>query len=113
MQDPISSREHFHSRIVDLKIEDVAFGGKGVGRENGKAVFVPFTIDGEMISAQITREKKQFAEAEVAVISTSITNISSQLSGGRCATFCNESESSKTFRCGLSSPHPSRMHIAI
>ena len=51
--------------IVDLKIEDVAFGGKGVGRENGKAVFVPFTIDGEMISAQITREKKQFAEAEV------------------------------------------------
>ncbi len=65
MQDPISSREHFHLRIVDLKIEDVAFGGKGVGRENGKAVFVPFTIDGEMISAQITREKKQFAEAEV------------------------------------------------
>src|SRR5438309_9550763 len=65
MQDPISSREHFRLRIVDLKIEDVAFGGKGVGRENGKAVFVPFTIDGEMISAQITREKKQFAEAEV------------------------------------------------
>ena len=65
MQDPISSREHFHLRIVDLKIEDVAFGGKGVGRENGKAVFVPFTIDGEMISAQITREKKQFAEAEL------------------------------------------------
>src|SRR3984893_8637478 len=52
-------------RIVDLKIEDVAFGGKGVGRENGKAVFVPFTIDGEMISAQIMQEKKQFAEAEL------------------------------------------------
>jgi 23S rRNA (uracil1939-C5)-methyltransferase len=65
MQDPISSREHFDLRTVDLKIEDVAFGGKGVGRENGKAVFVPFTIDGEMISAQITREKKQFAEAEL------------------------------------------------
>jgi tRNA/tmRNA/rRNA uracil-C5-methylase (TrmA/RlmC/RlmD family) len=65
MQDAIGSREHFHLRIVDLKIEDVAFGGKGVGRENGKAVFVPFTIDGEMISAQITSEKKQFAEAEV------------------------------------------------
>jgi 23S rRNA (uracil1939-C5)-methyltransferase len=52
-------------RIVDLEIEDVAFGGKGVGRESGKAVFVPFTIDGEMISAQITHEKKQFAEAEL------------------------------------------------
>jgi 23S rRNA (uracil1939-C5)-methyltransferase len=52
-------------RIVDLQIEDVAFGGKGVARENGKAVFVPFTIDGEPVSARIIREKKQFAEAEV------------------------------------------------
>jgi len=51
-------------RIVDLRIEDVAFGGKGVGRESGKAVFVPYTIEGETVSAEIVREKKQFAEAE-------------------------------------------------
>lgn len=52
-------------RIVDLKIEDVAFGGKGVGREQGKAVFVPYTIEGEFVSAEIVRDKKQFAEAEL------------------------------------------------
>ncbi len=52
-------------RVVDLKIEDVAFGGKGVGREQGKAVFVPYTIEGELVSAEIMREKKQFAEAEL------------------------------------------------
>src|SRR3984893_13620488 len=52
-------------RIVDLKIEDIGFGGKGVGRENGKAVFIPYTIKGEKISARIVREKKQFAEAEI------------------------------------------------
>jgi 23S rRNA (uracil1939-C5)-methyltransferase len=52
-------------RTVDLKIEDIAFGGKGVAREDGKAVFIPFTIDGELVSAKITREKKQFAEAEI------------------------------------------------
>jgi tRNA/tmRNA/rRNA uracil-C5-methylase (TrmA/RlmC/RlmD family) len=52
-------------RIVDLQIENLAFGGKGVARENGKAVFVPFTIEGELVSAKITREKKQFAEAEI------------------------------------------------
>jgi len=52
-------------RIVDLSIEDIAFGGKGVARENGKAVFVPFTIEGEKISARIVREKKQFAEADL------------------------------------------------
>ncbi|MGC2352377.1 MAG: TRAM domain-containing protein, partial [Candidatus Udaeobacter sp.] len=52
-------------RIVDLRIEDVAFGGKGVAREQGKAVFVPYTIEGELVSAEIVREKKQFAEAEL------------------------------------------------
>ena len=51
--------------IVEIKIEDVAFGGKGVGRDQGKAVFVPYTIDGEVVSGEIVREKKQFAEAEL------------------------------------------------
>lgn len=51
--------------LVTLKIEDVAFGGNGVGRERGKAVFVPYTIEGETVSAEIVREKKQFAEAEL------------------------------------------------
>jgi 23S rRNA (uracil1939-C5)-methyltransferase len=57
--------DHPSLRIVDLKIRDIAFGGKGVGRENGKAVFVPFTIDGETVSGEIVRQKKQFAEADL------------------------------------------------
>ena len=52
-------------RTVEFEIEDVAFGGNGVGRSEGKAVFVPFTIDGERVAARITREKKNFAEAEL------------------------------------------------
>ncbi|MEY2546529.1 MAG: rRNA (uracil1939-C5)-methyltransferase [Verrucomicrobiota bacterium] len=52
-------------RVVDLTIVDLAFGGKGVGRESGKAVFVPYVIEGERVSAEIIREKKQFAEAEL------------------------------------------------
>jgi tRNA/tmRNA/rRNA uracil-C5-methylase (TrmA/RlmC/RlmD family) len=52
-------------RSADLTIHDVAFGGKGVARDGGKAVFVPFTIDGERVTARVTREKKQFAEAEL------------------------------------------------
>jgi tRNA/tmRNA/rRNA uracil-C5-methylase (TrmA/RlmC/RlmD family) len=52
-------------RVVDLKIADIAFGGKGVGREAGKAVFVPYTIEGETVSAEILREKRQFAEADL------------------------------------------------
>ena len=52
-------------RSVELKIEDVAFGGKGVARDAGKAIFIPFTIEGEQVTAKIVREKKQFAEAEL------------------------------------------------
>ena len=57
--------DHPSSRIVDLKIRDIAFGGKGVGRDNSKAIFVPFTIEGELVTAKIVREKKQFAESEL------------------------------------------------
>jgi 23S rRNA (uracil1939-C5)-methyltransferase len=52
-------------RLVDLRIEDIAFGGKGVAREQGKAVFVPYTIEGELVMAEIIREKTQFAEADL------------------------------------------------
>ena len=55
-------------RVLDLEILDIAFGGKGVGREQGKAIFVPYTIEREVVSAEIVREKKQFAEAELVEI---------------------------------------------
>jgi 23S rRNA (uracil1939-C5)-methyltransferase len=68
---PIRPVEIFDMRVVDLKIEDIGFGGKGVGREQGKAVFVPYTIEGELVSAEIVREKKQFAEAELVEVKES------------------------------------------
>jgi len=61
-------------RPVDLKIEDVAFGGKGVAREQGKAVFIAYTIEGETVSAEIVREKKQFAEADLIDVKQSSPN---------------------------------------
>src|SRR5687768_15113335 len=57
---------------LELDIQDVAFGGKGVARHEGKVYFVPFTIPGEKVSARVLRQKKNFAEAElVAVLSPS------------------------------------------
>ena len=55
---------------MELQITDVAFGGKGVARANGKAVFMPYVIDGETVSASITREHKKFLEAELESIVT-------------------------------------------
>ena len=61
-------------RLCDLRIEDIAFGGKGVARQQGKAVFVPYTIECEMVSAEIVREKKQFAEADLVEVKQSSPN---------------------------------------
>ena len=55
---------------MQLQITDVAFGGKGVARTNGKAVFVPYVIDGESVSASITREHKKYLEAQLETIVT-------------------------------------------
>ena len=58
-------------RTIDLTIQEVAFGGKGVGRHDGKAVFIPLTIDTETVSAEIVRDKKQFAEGELVDVRSS------------------------------------------
>ena len=50
---------------VTLKIEDIAFGGEGVGRVEGFVVFVPLVIEGETVEATITEVKKNFARAEL------------------------------------------------
>ncbi len=46
--------------IVELEITDIAFGGDGVGRMDDCVVFVPFTITGETVKAEIIRRKKKF-----------------------------------------------------
>ena len=58
------------TNVAELQITDVAFGGKGVARIEGKAVFVPYVIDGESVLASITEEHKKFLEAQLEDIVT-------------------------------------------
>ena len=51
--------------VVELSIESTAFKGKGVGRIDGMAVFVPGTAPGDKVEARITRKKKKFIEAKL------------------------------------------------
>jgi len=50
---------------ITLKIQDIGFGGEGVGRIDDFVVFVPFVIVGETVVAEITEVKKQFARAKL------------------------------------------------
>jgi tRNA/tmRNA/rRNA uracil-C5-methylase (TrmA/RlmC/RlmD family) len=59
---------------VTLTIEDIAFGGEGVGRLSELVVFVPFVAIGEVVEAEITEVKKQFARARLTRVIQSSTD---------------------------------------
>jgi len=52
-------------QAFEIEITDVAFGGKGLARIDGLAVFVTQAVPGDRVLARITRKKKSFAEARV------------------------------------------------
>ncbi len=56
------------SQPIRASIHDVAFGGAGVGRVDGKTVFVPFTIDGEQVEATIIERRKRFDRARLSTV---------------------------------------------
>ena len=55
-------------KIVKIKIDNIAFGGEGVGRVEGFVVFVPLVIEGEVVEAKIIEVKKSFARGELVKI---------------------------------------------
>jgi tRNA/tmRNA/rRNA uracil-C5-methylase (TrmA/RlmC/RlmD family) len=52
-------------QTVRLTIEDIAFGGEGVGRAGEFVVFVPFVAPGEIVEAELTEVKKRFGRARL------------------------------------------------
>jgi 23S rRNA (uracil1939-C5)-methyltransferase len=50
---------------AEIEVTDVAFGGRGLVRLDGMAVFVDQTVPGDRIILRIIRKKKNYAEARV------------------------------------------------
>ena len=49
---------------LDVKIDDLARGGAGVGRApDGSVVFVPFGVPGDVLRVKLTKRKKNYSEA--------------------------------------------------
>jgi 23S rRNA (uracil1939-C5)-methyltransferase len=52
--------------IITLDLTEMAHGGSALGRASrGRTVFVPLTIPGEKVRAQIVTEKNKYAQAEL------------------------------------------------
>jgi len=52
-------------QLLEVDISDVAYGGKGIVRIEGLAVFVDQAVPGDRVRIVITRKKKNYAEARV------------------------------------------------
>jgi 23S rRNA (uracil1939-C5)-methyltransferase len=50
---------------VRLQIEKLVAGGEGLAFHEGRAVFVPLALPGETVTASISREKRDFAHADL------------------------------------------------
>ena len=48
---------------LELEIESLAYGGRGVARRNGYVVFVSGALPGDLVRAEVTKPKRSFAEA--------------------------------------------------
>ena len=49
--------------IIELELNDLAYGGDAVGRYEGRAIFVPGALPGELVRAQLMRERSNYARA--------------------------------------------------
>lgn len=71
---PRRPRNKFANRgqILELEIEDYAFGGKGIARirnEHGEfVVFVPNTLPGQIVKAQVKKASKKYAECKLLTV---------------------------------------------
>jgi 23S rRNA (uracil1939-C5)-methyltransferase len=64
---------------MKLQIEKAVYGGSGLGHQTegageGRAVFVPFTLPGELVEARLIEEKGSFGEASLVHVLTASDN---------------------------------------
>ena len=49
---------------MKLRIEKLVYGGDGLGHSEGRAVFVPFVLPGELVTARIARANRKVVHAQ-------------------------------------------------
>ncbi len=49
--------------LLEVEIDSLAFGGRGVARTDGYVVFVAGALPGDRVRAEVTKSKRRFAEA--------------------------------------------------
>src|SRR3989454_12722192 len=56
--------------VLDLTIDDLAFGGEGVGRVQGYVIFVRGAVPGDRVRARVVEARSRFGRAVVESLET-------------------------------------------
>lgn len=67
----------------DVAIIDIAEEGKGVARVDNLVLFVPYAVPGDIVDLELTRKKKNFAEARI----TALKSVSEHRTDAFCQHF--------------------------
>ncbi len=51
--------------VIELELNDLAYGGDAVGRFAGRAIFVPRALPGELVRVRLMRERSNYARASL------------------------------------------------
>ena len=60
--------------IIELEIDSLAYGGEGIGKYNGLAVFIPDSVPGDKLKVTIISNKKSYAKGIIQEIITPSPN---------------------------------------
>lgn len=58
-------KKRSYPKLENVQIEKVAAEGKSIARVNEKALFVPFTVPGDIVDVQVTKSRSAFMEGRV------------------------------------------------
>ena len=53
------------NQLIEFKIDAMAHGGEGIGRYDGRAIFVPYTIPGEIVRVDLVKDHGRYARARL------------------------------------------------
>jgi 23S rRNA (uracil1939-C5)-methyltransferase len=58
-----AERPAARGELLEVEIDSLAFGGRGVARKRGYVIFVAGALPGDRVRAEVTKSKRRFAEA--------------------------------------------------
>ncbi len=59
---------HRKGTLLDVRVDSIAYGGRGIGRHDGYVVFVPHVAPGDLARVRLTKSKSSYGEGELVEI---------------------------------------------